>query len=446
MFCRAGVAVVSDNKCEEIRLQRIQNALGFLQKLDWNDLSKSSDQSYYAEFTKEMNPYKYVTGLFTDIKYVQCGVSLKNSVAYVNQGTSIINFCKKQDDCISTNNTTEDILDLATTLVHEARHVQNPKVTHVKCESGPLRSQTACDVSRSAKGGYHFETDFVVGMSRNRSLNPALRLLSSHLAIYELINHFNNVPQLDFSKNLLLKDSIGNLYLLNANLELISLNYKIENKIYDASNGEFLSFDSRANKFKFKMYKFNGDTVFPKLAFRFNAIPDEEDRFIDYKITQNESSRNEVMLFSNYIKIFQQWVSQPTYYDEAQLKTFLSKVEFPNALNITGILHSKACALDFDEILYVNNKKTVHRLIFEEGQTFTFKQVECDIDFTKIKDKKNIGQHAVSLTYAGQLLNEAGQKINGTENKKIVFISEPFDILQFIENENWQDDFVSQFK
>lgn len=433
-------------QCEDVRNQRLERALDFLQKIKWIDIDKSKDQTYYSEFSKEKSPYKYVTGLFSNIKYVDCGESLKNTVAYVNQGESIINFCKKQDDCTATNNTSEDILDVATTLVHEARHVENPKVTHVKCEEGALKSQIACDVSRSARGGYHFETDFIVGLSRNENLNPSLRFLSSHLAIYDLLNHFQNMPDVDFDKNILVQDSNLNLYLLDADLQLSSLNYSSENKIYDGLNGDFFSFDNKKNKFKFKMYKFNGNVIYPQLAFRYNTMPEDDSKILDYQIIQNGNTRYEVLLFSKYFKIFQQWISKPTVYDEPQLKTYMSKIEFPNALNITGIVPSSMCSLDFNETLFVNNKKTVHRLIFDDEQTITFREVDCKIDFSKIKNQKKIGQQIVSLTHAGGLLDKNGNKIKGSENKKIIFISEPFDILRFIKNENWPEDLLSQFK
>lgn len=62
----------------------------------------------------------------------------KLTVAYVNKGQDEIIFCKRNDDCLSSNDSSLGLLDMATTIVHEARHIRINGCFHEACRTGPL--------------------------------------------------------------------------------------------------------------------------------------------------------------------------------------------------------------------------------------------------------------------------------------------------------------------
>lgn len=442
-------AEIEDKNCDEIRNQKLSNTMNFLKDTAWKNLEKSEDQSYYSEFTEQNNPYQYVTRLFTRILYQTCDVSQKNVIAYVNKGQNEIIFCKSNDDCLPSNDSSLGLLDMATTLVHEARHIENPNVGHVVCPRGAYRSQKACDQNRSVRGGYHFETDYVVGLSRNSNLNLVLRVFSAHFAMSDFLNRFKEIPNLDVEKYILIQDSQQNLYLLSSNFKIIDLNIKIQNNLYDNSNGDFILYNKQEAQFHYKSYSLDNKLSIPKLAFKYNNFPVQDDSFIDYQITQNGTNRREIMLFRDKISVSQEWTSQFSQYDLAEDKKFRIESVLPENIKINSLITSRVCLLDNfsdkNEVLLLSDKNTVYRPDWNEDNLLHLETVKCAIDFSKYKKQTVLDKNIIRLSKSGQLLDEKGIKIKGLENKRIIFMSEPFDILRFMQNENWKKDFILQF-
>lgn len=436
---------VEDKKCDEIRNQKLSNTLSFLKDTAWENLEKSEDQSYYSEFTEQNNPYNYVTRLFSRITYLSCDAFNRNAIAYVNKGQNEIFFCKQSEDCLSSNDSSLGLLDMATTLVHEARHIENPNVGHITCPQGSFRSQKACDLSRSVRGGYHFETDYVIGLSKNSKLNPVLRSLSSHLAMSDLLNRFKNIPELNMEKNILIQDSQNNLYLLNSNLKLTNLNFNARHNIYDNSNGDFILYDKHEGQFHYNTYSLDSKLSLPKLAFKYNTIGILSENFIDYQVVQNGTIRTEIMLFPDHIWVSMEWKSQFTQYDEARNNNFRIESRLPENIKIISLISSKVCLSDKNEVLLLSDNNTVYRPNWDINNELNLESINCPIDFSKYKKQSMLDNKIIRLSKSGQLSDEKDLKINGSENKKIIFMSEPFDVLRFMQNENWKKDFVLQF-
>ncbi len=83
---------------------------------------------------------------------------------------------------------------LASALIHEARHLDNPKFRHVQCPRGPLKNLEMCDDSFSQEGPYAFQTAFLLSLLKSEGL-PADFQIEARIEAYDLIvNHFRILP------------------------------------------------------------------------------------------------------------------------------------------------------------------------------------------------------------------------------------------------------------
>jgi len=86
-----------------------------------------------------------------------------------------------------------ELLWIATTLIHEARHVDGyPHKSF--CSHGRLQGNPGCDDRYDYRGAYSAEVEFNVRLSRTEALPPEIRHQARGLAVMTLLENINETP------------------------------------------------------------------------------------------------------------------------------------------------------------------------------------------------------------------------------------------------------------
>lgn len=102
---------------------------------------------------------------------------------------------------------------IASTLIHEARHVDGPR--HVTCANGQLKGRAGlCDSSLEQEGSYGAEVEFLNRLSRDEKINAAVRAAAKSEILANLFMRYNKRPLKIRSMALLQKDN-GELSLID---------------------------------------------------------------------------------------------------------------------------------------------------------------------------------------------------------------------------------------
>ena len=94
------------------------------------------------------------------------------------------------------NFTQGSLLTQVSAMVHEARHLDDDRYSHVKCDRGQFRysQERYCDPSYPYKGSYAIQADFHQRLAKNKSLHPALLQESRSTLLGLLTQRFNRLP------------------------------------------------------------------------------------------------------------------------------------------------------------------------------------------------------------------------------------------------------------
>lgn len=112
---------------------------------------------------------------------------------------------------------------LQSNLMHEARHLDDPKYVpgsydknhpdietaypHTLCQEGDFKDYEACDESPISGGSYGIQTEFLIRLSHTSSLSLEDRQFARALAIIYLLDHFDSLPFVLKTGALLLSES-----------------------------------------------------------------------------------------------------------------------------------------------------------------------------------------------------------------------------------------------
>lgn len=206
----------------------IYQALHLLQQLPpllplkgaWaSDLLGSSPFSFFTERVKTIR-------IDTQIDSSQCKPDNENVLAFVHDNRSFtINICILSG--------MSSILQLASTLVHEARHLMSASEQkleenknlgtfhgHIFCKRGLLSNEFACDDAYGDGGSYTAGMEFFLKVARTPAVPAQLREDAHKTGRSYAEMHFNNMPG-GTKEGALLLDSANNILFFDRNLKSV---------------------------------------------------------------------------------------------------------------------------------------------------------------------------------------------------------------------------------
>lgn len=101
-----------------------------------------------------------------------------------------------------------DAFEMASVLVHEARHVEGH--LHAHCLRGYWKGDAACDERYEDKGSYAVGTEYYLRLSVHPEVSPTLKASARLMGITELWGRFNKYP-INFRGQLILQEENGDV-------------------------------------------------------------------------------------------------------------------------------------------------------------------------------------------------------------------------------------------
>ena len=224
--------------CDKNNLaQKTVEAIFFLKDLP----ILNSEEDDFNKNTFKGSPYDYfkskVKVLIFDIKNKTPDCQ-KEASAYVAAGADL---SLGQIYICPTMQKMDRGFEIASILVHEAKHLEGPHVTHQFCSFGEYKGRFACDKSYGEDGSYTIQTEFAVKVWRTKSLPISIRRQARKFAISSFISRFNREP-LDLQRGHLLRNESNQLYFLNQFDELKKLPFATPNLSTISIKGPFAQF------------------------------------------------------------------------------------------------------------------------------------------------------------------------------------------------------------
>lgn len=96
-------------------------------------------------------------------------------------------------------------------LIHEARHLDPKRYSHVRCYRGLYQGYEACDPSYRYKGSYAAETELKIRLASTESLPKSTRREARASAVLDLLNRFNDYPR-PLEPGVLVQDVDGRIF------------------------------------------------------------------------------------------------------------------------------------------------------------------------------------------------------------------------------------------
>lgn len=159
----------------------------------------------------------------------------KNSVAYVQGGSDRslgqVYICPRIKRV-------EDDFEVASILVHEAKHLEGPHMVHQVCSEGINKGRFSCDGSYQRDGSYTVQIELAVKVWRTESLPMSLRMQARRSAVSGFISRFNQKP-FDLQSGSLLLDSKNELYFYGKSGDFKKVKTRVPNDTVISMNGAF---------------------------------------------------------------------------------------------------------------------------------------------------------------------------------------------------------------
>jgi hypothetical protein len=135
-------------------------------------------------------PYEYLKERIQTIRFESdSNANCQNGTvaAYISSKPAIMHICSGSKD--------GDLLVLAATLIHEARHTQDYPHTSF-CTHGSFSGGVfgGCDARYSDRGAYAIEAEFLIRLSRTMALPESIRNQARNLATVTLLENINETP------------------------------------------------------------------------------------------------------------------------------------------------------------------------------------------------------------------------------------------------------------
>lgn len=106
-------------------------------------------------------------------------------------------------------------LQATSVLLHEARHLDGQEFNHVACHEGRMKNQMSCDQDYESGSAYAIGLEYLVKLTMNPGLDPAVRSEARRLAVLEFVSRFNDLP-LDLERGALVQnEKTGMVYFYN---------------------------------------------------------------------------------------------------------------------------------------------------------------------------------------------------------------------------------------
>lgn len=176
-------------------------------------------------------------GRYCDLDVDHNGVPIFGTLAYVIQGSTEMTLCPWSAE--------NSPVDVAATLLHEARHVDGHK--HVPCE-GPLKNFEGnnCDTSYADQGSYAINVEFWLNLTNTETLDPILRSSMRSQALSFLVLRFNQMP-FGIKDGALLHEPTGALSFFDGQDLTEVLPASSRTAVVASRPGSVVSFDSETN-------------------------------------------------------------------------------------------------------------------------------------------------------------------------------------------------------
>ena len=169
------------------------------------------------------------------------------------------------------------LITFSSTLLHEARHVEGAEHNHRRCRDGLYAGENSCDEAYSSGAAYGVGLEYLVKLSREKSLPAEARESARRLAVMDFVQRFNEKP-LDLEAGLLLrKEGTEELFFFDGKKESPAGFSAPRGSVLSSQGGLPLIFFPETGKARLYLYTNElGTPVSDVLTRRFEELPAEE--------------------------------------------------------------------------------------------------------------------------------------------------------------------------